>query len=70
MELPEAVSIEHITGRRSDDVMFFKIASFLSPGIIFSCNMTLQDPTPVLFREQKVEGFDNSLFISKQVKYK
>ncbi|KAI6647123.1 Prolyl endopeptidase-like [Oopsacas minuta] len=69
IQLPDCVSIDSITGRREDNVIYYKFSSFLTPGKIFSLDLTELNLTPVLFRELKVTGFDETQFEAKQVFY-
>ena len=67
IQLPDCVSIDSITGRREDVIIYFKFSSFLTPGKIFSLDLGQLNLTPQLFRELKVNGFDDTQFEAKQV---
>lgn len=56
-----------ISARREDSVFFFGFSSFLTPGIIYQCNLEAQVPEMKVFREISVPGFDRSEFNVKQV---
>eukprot|EP00850_Spirogloea_muscicola_P019505 SM000192S04900 [mRNA] locus=s192:24950:30395:- [translate_table: standard] len=61
-------SVSSATGRKQDSQIFFSFTSFLSPGTIYSCELTdLAVLQPKVFREIKVNGFDASHFETKQV---
>lgn len=70
IQLPDCVTIDSITGRKEDHVIYYKISSFLTPGKIFSLDLREEELTPVQFRELKVTGFDESKFEAKQVFFK
>ena len=68
--LPDCVSVDSLTGRREDDVIYYKFSSFLTPGKIYSFDLTdIHHNAPVLFRELKVAGFDETQFQAFQVFY-
>ena len=69
IQLPDCVSIDSITGRREDIVIYYKFSSFLTPGKIFSLDLGKVNLTPEPFRELKVDGFDETQFEAKQVFY-
>lgn len=56
-----------ISARREDNVVFFSFTSFLSPGIIYQCNLGTGIPDLKIFREIAVPGFDRSEFQVNQV---
>ncbi|XP_039256020.2 prolyl endopeptidase-like [Styela clava] len=62
-------SLEGISGRKNQHELFYKFASFLSPGIIYHCDLESENMESTVFREIKVSGFDSSLFETKQVFY-
>nr|5UW3_A Chain A, Peptide cyclase 1 [Gypsophila vaccaria]5UW3_B Chain B, Peptide cyclase 1 [Gypsophila vaccaria]5UW3_C Chain C, Peptide cyclase 1 [Gypsophila vaccaria]5UW3_D Chain D, Peptide cyclase 1 [Gypsophila vaccaria]5UW6_A Chain A, Peptide cyclase 1 [Gypsophila vaccaria]5UW6_B Chain B, Peptide cyclase 1 [Gypsophila vaccaria]5UW6_C Chain C, Peptide cyclase 1 [Gypsophila vaccaria]5UW6_D Chain D, Peptide cyclase 1 [Gypsophila vaccaria] len=60
-------SVDGITARRRDSVVFFKFTSILTPGIVYQCDLK-NDPTQLkIFRESVVPDFDRSEFEVKQV---
>ncbi|XP_074656240.1 prolyl endopeptidase-like [Tubulanus polymorphus] len=70
MEFPLDIgSIMGYSGRRKDTQLFYQFKSFLTPGIIFNCDLTQPELKPTVFREIKVSGLDTSLFEVKQVFY-
>lgn len=60
-------SVSGISARRKDKVVFFGFTSFLSPGIIYQCNLETEVPSLKIFRETVVPGFDRSEFNVDQV---
>uniref|UniRef100_A0A0G4HJG0 Prolyl endopeptidase n=1 Tax=Chromera velia CCMP2878 TaxID=1169474 RepID=A0A0G4HJG0_9ALVE len=68
----EVGSVSGISGRRTQDEVFFKITNFLSPGRIFRMEVGEKDieagkAVPSLFKEVKVAGFDPTQFVTEQV---
>ncbi|KAF8565227.1 hypothetical protein P879_08068 [Paragonimus westermani] len=62
-------SVCGITGRKRDTMAFVRFASFLTPGQIFSCDLTQKPLKLTLFRESLLNGIDLSSFTVKQVFY-
>ncbi|ONK55974.1 uncharacterized protein A4U43_C10F2850 [Asparagus officinalis] len=56
-----------IAGRRGDSEAFIGFTSFLTPGIIYKCNLAAEVPEMKIFREVSVPGFDRRDFQVKQV---
>ena len=56
-----------VSARREDNIVFFGFTSFLSPGIIYQCNLDSNTPALKIFREISVPGFDRSEFHVDQV---
>ncbi|KAG6704697.1 hypothetical protein I3842_07G145200 [Carya illinoinensis] len=56
-----------ISARREDSIVFIGFTSFLSPGIIYQCNLEAEVPKLKTFREIVVPGFDRSEFHVDQV---
>lgn len=54
-------------GRREDSIIFIGFTSFLSPGIIYKCDLASEAPEMKIFREISVPGFDRRAFEVKQV---
>lgn len=61
-------TVPGISARREDSVVFIGFTSFLSPGIIYQCNLKNEVPDMKIFREINVTGFDRSEFHVNQVK--
>lgn len=59
-------TVDGISARREDKMFFFRFTSFLSPGIIYQCNIA-GTPELKIFREISVLGFDRSNFQVNQV---
>ncbi|XP_056684665.1 uncharacterized protein [Spinacia oleracea] len=60
-------SVDDISARRKDSVVFFRITSFLSPGIIYHCDLKSDVPELKIFREIVVPKFDRDEFQVDQV---
>ncbi|KAK4276472.1 hypothetical protein QN277_014618 [Acacia crassicarpa] len=60
-------SVSGISARRKDCVVFIGFTSFLTPGIIYQCNLENEVPDMKIFREIIVPGFDRSEFQVNQV---
>jgi prolyl oligopeptidase len=59
-------SVNGITGRRADSEVFVEFASFLTPGIIYRCDLSAGAPEMIIYREISVPGFDRTEFVAKQ----
>ena len=67
-QLPlEIGSVSEISCRREDKEVFIGFMSFLSPGIIYRCNLASTIPEMKTFREISVPGFDRTSFEVKQI---
>ncbi|KAK2568122.1 Prolyl endopeptidase [Acropora cervicornis] len=62
-------SIVGFTGQKKDAEIFYQFTSFLSPGIIYHCDLTQENFKPKVFRETMVKGFDQSKYQTIQVFY-
>lgn len=60
-------SVREITGRRKDSTIFIGFTSFLTPGIIYQCDLTSNTPRLNIFREINVPRFDRNGFQVEQV---
>ncbi|KAI5617048.1 prolyl endopeptidase, partial [Silurus asotus] len=65
----EVGSIMGFTGRKKDSEIFYYFTSFLSPAIIYHCDLTKTPLQPHVFREVKVKGFDPTEYQTTQVFY-
>ncbi|XP_027587461.1 prolyl endopeptidase [Pipra filicauda] len=65
----EVGSIVGYSGRKKDTEIFYQFTSFLSPGIIYHCDLTKEELEPKVFREVTVKGFDPSVYQTVQVFY-
>ncbi|CAL1541986.1 unnamed protein product [Lymnaea stagnalis] len=64
-------SVVGFSGKKKGTEIFFQFLSFLTPGIIFHCDVTTRDYKPkVVFREISVKNFEASNFETVQVFYK
>lgn len=61
-------TVSEISARREDTVLFIGFTSFLTPGIIYQCDLGTQTPDMKIFREIDIPGFDRSEFHVNQVK--
>uniref|UniRef100_A0A0F7ZB81 Prolyl endopeptidase n=1 Tax=Crotalus adamanteus TaxID=8729 RepID=A0A0F7ZB81_CROAD len=62
-------SIVGYSGQKKDSEIFYQFTSFLSPGIIYHCDLTKEELEPRVFREITVKGFDPSAYQTVQVFY-
>lgn len=60
-------SVTEVSGKREDTEIFFGFSSFLTPGIIYRCNLETRVPEIRIFREVLVPGFDRGDFVVEQV---
>ncbi|KAL0904922.1 hypothetical protein M5K25_027086 [Dendrobium thyrsiflorum] len=60
-------SVTKVSGKREDTQIFFSFSSFLTPGIIYNCNLSTSVPEIKIFREVLVPGFNREDFLVKQV---
>lgn len=56
-----------ISARREDNMFFLGFTNFLTPGVIYQCNLASEVPEMKIFRETVVPGFDRSGFHVNQV---
>ncbi|MCL7021628.1 hypothetical protein MKW94_021528 [Papaver nudicaule] len=62
-QLPiEIGTVWGVSGRRRDSEVFIKFTSFLTPGIIYRCNLAVEAPEMKIFRKTVVSGFDHTEF--------
>ncbi|KAL6011828.1 hypothetical protein ACLOJK_002294 [Asimina triloba] len=67
-DLPvEIGTVYGISGRRKDNMVFIGFTSFLTPGIIYQCNLATEVPVMKIFREIVVPEFDRTEFQVNQV---
>ncbi|XP_038655180.1 prolyl endopeptidase-like [Scyliorhinus canicula] len=62
-------SIVGYSGQKKDSEIFYQFTSFLTPGIIYYCDLTKDDFEPRIFREVTVKGFDPSDYQTVQLFY-
>ncbi|KAL1193179.1 Acylamino-acid-releasing enzyme 1 [Cardamine amara subsp. amara] len=62
-------SVCGVFARRKDTIFFFRFTSFLTPGVIYKCDLSNEAPEVTVFREIAVPGFDRTAFQVTQVFY-
>ncbi|ODM95949.1 Prolyl endopeptidase, partial [Orchesella cincta] len=62
-------AVDSFGGKKSNTEFFFRVVSFLTPGIIYRVDLTTAPYEAKVFKEVKVNGFDPSSFTVKQVFY-
>uniref|UniRef100_A0A1B6DCC9 Prolyl endopeptidase n=1 Tax=Clastoptera arizonana TaxID=38151 RepID=A0A1B6DCC9_9HEMI len=62
-------TITGFSGKRKYSEIFYGFTSFLSPGIIYKCDLSTNEFVPKVFREINVAGFNPSAFETTQVFY-
>ncbi|KAK8944814.1 hypothetical protein KSP39_PZI007741 [Platanthera zijinensis] len=60
-------TVTGISGKRNDAEIFFSFTSFLTPGVIYRCNLSYEAPEMKVFQDVFVPGFDRDEFQAKQV---
>ncbi|HEX6862151.1 MAG TPA: prolyl oligopeptidase family serine peptidase, partial [Thermoanaerobaculia bacterium] len=65
LELPGLGSVGGFSGRRTDRETFYTFTSYTNPGTIYRYDLTTGKST--LFREPKIQGYDPSLYETRQV---
>ncbi|KAI8011869.1 Prolyl endopeptidase [Camellia lanceoleosa] len=60
-------TVSEIRARREDSTVFIGFTSFLTPGIIYQCNLDTGVPDMKIFQEIVVPGFDRTAFDVNQV---
>ncbi|XP_066268669.1 prolyl endopeptidase-like [Branchiostoma lanceolatum] len=60
-------SVVGYSGRKKDSEIFYQFMSFLTPGVIYHCDLTKDKLEPRVFRQIKVKDFDPSGFQTDQV---
>lgn len=57
------------SGKKKNKEIFIHFMSFLTPGVIYRVDLSVDDPTPKVYRLIKVSNFDFSQFEIKQIFY-
>ncbi|XP_054157272.1 uncharacterized protein LOC128955623 [Oppia nitens] len=63
-------TVNGISGDRDGKELFYKISSFLSPGVIYRYDFNTNPNTISIFKESKVQGLDITEFETNQVFFK
>lgn len=63
----EIGSVTGVSCRREDSEVFIGFTGFLTPGIIYRCNLASEVPEMKIFREISISGFSRADFEVKQV---
>ena len=63
----EIGSISEISGRPEDPDFFYSCTSYLTPGIIYRCDLSTGTPEVTVLREITIANLDRSLFETRQV---
>lgn len=66
----EIGTVVGFSGKKKYTEIFFHFVSFLTPGIIYHYDFAKEEVEPKIFRQVKIEDFDNSLYKVDQVFYK
>ncbi|XP_062896897.1 prolyl endopeptidase-like [Mobula hypostoma] len=62
-------SIVGYSGQKKDSEIFYQFTSFLTPSIIYHCDLTKDNLEPRIFREVTVKGFNPSDYQTVQIFY-
>ncbi|XP_067863012.1 prolyl endopeptidase-like isoform X2 [Heptranchias perlo] len=62
-------SIAGYSGRKKNTEIFYQFTSYLTPGIIYHCDLTKEILEPKVFREVEIKGFNFSEYQTVQVFY-
>ncbi|KAG8444717.1 hypothetical protein GDO86_009764 [Hymenochirus boettgeri] len=62
-------SVVGYSGQKKDSEIFYQFTSFLTPGVVYHCNLTKEGLEPTVFREVTVKGLDPSEYQTVQVFY-
>ncbi|KAK7861691.1 hypothetical protein R5R35_005360 [Gryllus longicercus] len=62
-------TITGYSGKKKHTEMFYQFTSFLTPGIIYHCDLTKATLEPTIFREIKLQDFNSALYETHQVFY-
>jgi prolyl oligopeptidase len=66
----EMGTVREFSGKSTSSEFFFQFGSFLTPGVIYRCDIGESvDAEPTVFRQIELNGFDPSLFETQQVFY-
>jgi len=63
-------TVREVSAKTDSSEFFFQFCSFLTPGIIYRCDIgESAEAEPTVFRQIELEGFDPSQFETQQVFY-
>lgn len=66
----EIGTVVGFSGKKKYSEIFYHFVSFLTPGIIYHFDFAKEGAESKIFRQVKIEDFDNSLYKVEQVFYK
>ncbi|KAK3087237.1 hypothetical protein FSP39_003447 [Pinctada imbricata] len=62
-------TIAGYSGKKEHTEIFYQFVSFLTPGIIYRCDVSTDEYKSQIFRDTKLKGFDFTQYETKQVFY-
>ena len=62
-------TVSGYSGKKLQSEIFYQFVSFLSPGVIYHCDISQSTYEPKVFRQTEIKNFDLSQFETKQVFY-
>lgn len=62
-------TVSGYSGKKLQSEIFYQFVSFLSPGVIYHCDISKSTYEPKVFRQTEIKNFDLSQFETKQVFY-